>query len=58
MKEYLAKNPVKEDEKIAVVCHSRLIASMTASGVGPNDIDHAKGEAVLQDFYFPSNCEI
>ena len=43
MKEYLVKSPVESDEKIAIVCHSKLIASMTASGVGINE----QGKEVL-----------
>ena len=31
-REFLAENPLGEDEKVAVVCHSKLIASVTASG--------------------------
>jgi len=30
-------NPCNEDEKIAVVCHSMLIASMTCKGLDPTD---------------------
>ena len=33
MKEYLNKNPVQNDEKFAMVCHSMTIAALTATGV-------------------------
>ena len=31
-RDFLVQNPLGEDEKVAVVCHSQLIASVTASG--------------------------
>ena len=56
MKEYLEKNPIQGDERIAVVCHSRVIAAMTATGVGPDPENAAKDK--LQGFYWMNNCEI
>ena len=52
------KNPVQGNERIAVVGHSTLMAALTATGVGPNDVDHAKGDDVLQGFYWSDNCEM
>jgi hypothetical protein len=49
MKEYLNKNTVKNDEKIAMVCHSKLIAAVTATGVANEK---------LEGYYWMNNCEI
>lgn len=49
LKEHLRANPVSEDEKIAVVCHSQIIAGMTASGVDD------KGQ--FKDFVWTQNCQ-
>lgn len=49
LKEYLRANPVNADEKIAVVCHSKIIAGMTAKGVD--------SDGKLKDFFWPENCQ-
>jgi hypothetical protein len=58
MKEFLDKNPVSDDERIAVVCHSMLIASLTASGVEPSTESWDWCGEKLKDFYWMNNCEI
>ena len=52
-REFLAQYPVEGDERVAVVCHSKLIAALTASGV-----DGAGAEARLADFIWTKNAEI
>ena len=56
MKEYLAKNQMGEGERVAVVCHSKFIASLTATGVCPDKVNPDK--EVFGDHYWPQNCEI
>ena len=52
-KNFLAEHPLEGDEKIAVVCHSKLIAAVTAggfSGVGAS--------SKLTDFVWTANSEV
>jgi len=43
MREYLRAHPMEGDEKIAITCHSMLIATMTAEGPDENDSKGLKG---------------
>ena len=45
-------NPLQDQEKYAVVCHSMIIAALTASGLDPN---HPKG---LANCTWLSNCQL
>ena len=56
MREYLAKNEMAEGERVAVVCHSKFIASLTAQGVQPDPANPTR--EVFTDHYWPQNCEI
>ena len=50
---YFTNSGLKEGEKLAVVCHSEIIASMAAKGfIGEGDTSKLDG------FYFPRNCEM
>jgi hypothetical protein len=37
MRENLRQNPLENDEKYAIVCHSMIIATLTAEGLDEND---------------------
>jgi len=50
MKTHLDSNPMQGDEKIAIVCHSYIMATMTAEGLDENDKIGFKG------YTWPSNC--
>jgi hypothetical protein len=49
MQEHIAKNPLNDKERIAVVCHSTLIKAMWSTGF--DDKGRLNG-------YHPKNCEI
>ena len=53
LKKFLEENPLQGDEKIAVVCHSKLIAATTADGF--------EGEGALSkltNFVWTKNAEV
>lgn len=52
-RDFLAAHPIKKNERVAVVCHSKLIASITADGV------KGKGAAAkLNNFIWTKNAEV
>jgi broad specificity phosphatase PhoE len=51
MVEHLAKNPIAENERIAMVCHSTTIRALTSTGTGLTEEGHLNG-------IHPDNCEI
>ena len=52
-RDFLAAHPIKKNEKIAVVCHSKLIASVTADGF------KGKGAtAELTNYIWTKNAEV
>ena len=53
MSDFLAQHNLVDDERVAVVCHSKLIAACTASGV-----DGVGAEAQLVDYVWTKNAEI
>jgi len=50
MRENLEKNPLNEDEKYVFVFHSRMIATLTASGLDET--------GKIKDFDWYNNCEV
>ena len=52
LKEYLRCNPLNGQQKYGVVCHSMIIATLTSSGLDPND---KKG---LKDYVWMQNCQL
>jgi len=52
MKQNLQSNPVEGDEKIAIVCHSHIIAAMTADGV---DLADKRG---YTGYTWTDNCQL
>ena len=52
MRRYLDSNPMQGDEKIAIVCHSFIMAAMTAEGLDKNEKYGFKG------FIWPQNCQL
>jgi len=53
LNEFLANRAALDGKKVAVVCHSKLISALTASGV------EGKGaQSKLIDFTWTQNCEI
>ena len=52
MKQVVAANPVTADEKFCVVCHSKIIAALTAEGLDPDDV---RGIGFL-NYKFLDNC--
>jgi hypothetical protein len=52
MTEYKRMNPLEDQEKYGVVCHSMIIAALTASGHDPT---HPKG---LANYTWLSNCQL
>lgn len=52
MREYLEANPVEGDQKIAIVSHSMIMATMTAEGLDENDIRGFK------NYIWPQNCQL
>jgi hypothetical protein len=52
MKQVVAANPVSTDEKFAVICHSKIIAALTAEGLDPND---PRGIG-FKNYSFLDNC--
>ena len=52
MKEYERMNPLTGDEKFGIVCHSQLIATMTAEGLDENDSKGFKG------YTWAENCQL
>lgn len=52
LREYINANPLKEEtqEKYAVIAHSRIIATLTASGL--------KDDGTIKDFIWYKNCEV
>ena len=60
IKEHLRSNPLGPGEKLAVVCHSKFIAAMTADSCDipePNDND-GKINKAFHGHTFPQNCQI
>ena len=53
LREYLEKNPLDKDkkEKYCIVSHSRIIATLTALGVNPED------DSLIEYVWF-KNCEM
>lgn len=52
LKEHLRCNPLPEGKKIAVVCHSTLIAALTSKGLDPST------EKGLKDYTWTANCQL
>lgn len=52
LKKNLTSNPVKGDEKIAIVCHSHLIAAITSDGP---DASERRG---FTGYYWTQNCQL
>ena len=46
-------NPLEGDEKVAVVCHSTLIAAVTAGG-----FEGTGAQAELKDYVWTANAEV
>ena len=53
LSDFLAQHNLADDERVAVVCHSKLIAACTASGV-----DGVGAQAQLVDYVWTKNAEI
>ena len=51
MKTYLEMHPLPEGEKLAIVCHSKFICSLTATHVEEQD-----GIPAMQNFTWLTNC--
>ena len=54
LREFLAAHPVEGDEKIPVVCHSQLIASVTADGIE----DEGTPQERFTNFIWTANAEV
>ena len=51
-REYLRMYPLQEGYRHAIVCHSQIMATLTASGEDANDV---KG---LKDYVWTKNCQL
>ena len=52
-RQFLIDNPLEDDEKVAVVTHSKLIAALTAKGYTGTGAD-----ARIYGYFFPENAEV
>ncbi len=53
LKDFLAGHPLVGDEKIAIVCHSQLISSVTADGY-----EGEGAQSVMTNFIWTKNAEV
>lgn len=51
MRENLRANPLQGDEKYGIVCHSMIIATLTAKGLDEND------KMGFKDYKWLQNCQ-
>ena len=52
MREYVRMNPLAGGQKNAIVCHSMLIATMTAEGLDEND------KMGYKNYVWTANCQV
>lgn len=53
-REYVTQNPLKEGDKLAVVCHSKFICALTSTHV---KFDDEQKRSAMVNFKWLNNCQ-